>query len=146
MLLAPLWYDPCRDRLCGLEEVIRQLEAEVRAWREDRHGHVAQFFGREKPVVFARTPAQALSIAAQTGRHVMAWGNTHPDLPPPDTTRPATPPQAPIRVEDGFLRSRGLGADLVPPLSLVTDDLGLSTRPPIRAWLEDDGMPNHQVA
>ncbi|HLQ18858.1 MAG TPA: capsular polysaccharide biosynthesis protein, partial [Tabrizicola sp.] len=25
MLLAPLWYDPCRDRLCGLEEVIRQL-------------------------------------------------------------------------------------------------------------------------
>ena len=29
------------------------------------------------------------------------------------------------RVEDGFLRSRGLGAELVPPLSLVLDDLGI---------------------
>ncbi|MCL4108808.1 UNVERIFIED_CONTAM: hypothetical protein GTU68_049149 [Idotea baltica] len=29
------------------------------------------------------------------------------------------------RVEDGFLRSRGLGADLVAPLSLVLDDLGI---------------------
>jgi hypothetical protein len=38
------------------------------------------------------------------------------------------------RVEDGFLRSRGLGARLVPPLSLVQDDLGIyydpSTRKP----------------
>jgi capsular polysaccharide export protein len=30
-----------------------------------------------------------------------------------------------LRVEDGFLRSRGLGAELVPPLSLVTDDRGI---------------------
>ena len=43
------------------------------------------------------------------------------------------PPESPfVRVEDGFLRSRGLGADLVPPLSLVLDDLGIyydPTRP-----------------
>ena len=30
-----------------------------------------------------------------------------------------------VRVEDGFLRSKGLGARLIPPLSLVTDDLGI---------------------
>lgn len=30
-----------------------------------------------------------------------------------------------IRVEDGFLRSRGLGADLIAPLSLICDDLGI---------------------
>ncbi|RDD92979.1 capsular polysaccharide biosynthesis protein, partial [Paracoccus pantotrophus] len=30
-----------------------------------------------------------------------------------------------LRIEDGFLRSRGLGAALVPPLSLVADDLGI---------------------
>ena len=29
-----------------------------------------------------------------------------------------------IEVEDGFLRSRGLGADCIPPLSIVTDRLG----------------------
>lgn len=37
-----------------------------------------------------------------------------------------------IEVEDGFLRSRGLGAALTPPLSLVLDDLGIyydPTRP-----------------
>jgi capsular polysaccharide export protein len=37
-----------------------------------------------------------------------------------------------VKVEDGFLRSRGLGADLIPPLSLVCDDLGIyydPTRP-----------------
>ena len=33
-----------------------------------------------------------------------------------------------LRVVDGFLRSRGLGADLIPPLSLVTDDLGMPER------------------
>ena len=29
------------------------------------------------------------------------------------------------RIEDGFIRSRGLGPALTPPLSLVTDDLGI---------------------
>jgi capsular polysaccharide export protein len=31
----------------------------------------------------------------------------------------------PLRIEDGFLRSSGLGADLVRPLSLVIDDIGI---------------------
>ena len=38
----------------------------------------------------------------------------------------------PLRIEDGFLRSSGLGADLVRPLSLVIDDIGIyydATRP-----------------
>ncbi|MDO5638272.1 MAG: capsular polysaccharide biosynthesis protein [Neisseria sp.] len=30
-----------------------------------------------------------------------------------------------LRMEDGFIRSVGLGSNLVPPLSLVTDDLGI---------------------
>ena len=30
-----------------------------------------------------------------------------------------------LRIEDGFLRSSGLGADLVRPLSLIIDDLGI---------------------
>ncbi|TMV58818.1 capsular polysaccharide biosynthesis protein, partial [Thioclava sp. BHET1] len=40
------------------------------------------------------------------------------------------------RVEDGFLRSRGLGAELVPPLSLVTDDLGIYYDPQRESRLE----------
>ena len=41
-----------------------------------------------------------------------------------------------LRVEDGFLRSRGLGADLIPPLSLVTDDLGIYYDPTRPSQLE----------
>lgn len=132
MILAPTWYDPCRDRLCGLEQVIDQLEAETRAFREDRKGHVAsamrlwkrrrlqEFFGRTRPLIFCENPRKAADLAARTGRSLLVWAGKAPeDLPC-------------LRVEDGFLRSRGLGAALVPPLSLVTDDLGIyydPTRP-----------------
>jgi capsular polysaccharide export protein len=127
MILAPVWYDPCRDRLCAFEEVLDQLEAEVRAFREDRAGHVAigmrrwkrprlrAFFGGERRLRFTNDPARAARIAAAEGRRVMAWAGT----------APAAFPQPLARVEDGFLRSRGLGAALVPPLSLVRDDLGI---------------------
>jgi capsular polysaccharide export protein len=129
MILAPLWYDPCRDRLCDIEAVIDQLEAEVRAFREDRMGHVAAgmrlwkrprlqaIFGQPRALRFCDDPAQADALAARTGRRLLLWAGKEP----PDFT-----PEAPcLRVEDGFLRSRGLGAALVPPISLVTDDQGI---------------------
>lgn len=136
MLLAPTWFDPCRDRLCEIEQVIDQLESEVRAFREDRRGHVAggmrlwkrqrlqQFFGRQKPLIFRNDPAEAAALAQKTGRSVIIWGGKAP---------PALPC---LRVEDGFLRSRGLGAALVPPLSLVTDDLGIYYDPTRESRLE----------
>ena len=64
MILSPIWYDPCRDRLCSFEQAVDQLEAELRAFREDRAGHIATamrlwkrsrlqaVFGREKPLIF----------------------------------------------------------------------------------------------
>ncbi len=41
-----------------------------------------------------------------------------------------------LRVEDGFLRSAGLGAELVPPLSWVIDDLGIHYDPAQPSRLE----------
>ena len=136
MLAAPLWYDPCRDRLCTLEEAIHQLHAETRAWREDRFGHVAAgmrlwkrgrlqaVFGATTPLRFRDDPAAADAEATVTNRKLLIWAGKVP---------PGFQPKAPtLRVEDGFLRSRGLGAELVPPLSLVADDLGIyydPTRP-----------------
>jgi capsular polysaccharide export protein len=91
MLLAPLWYDPCRDRLCGLQDVIHQLEAEVRAWREDRDGHIAAgmrlwkrgrlqaVFGGSKPLRFRDDPAQADRLAAATGRGLLLWAGKEPE-------------------------------------------------------------------
>ncbi|MBC7477173.1 MAG: capsular polysaccharide biosynthesis protein [Pseudorhodobacter sp.] len=144
MILMPTWYDPCRDRLCRFEEAVDQLQAETRAWRQDRLGHVAtgmrlwkrgrlqQFFGQQKPLIFINNPARADAIAAKTHRTLLTWAAKGPAM------LQAT------RVEDGFLRSRGLGADLIPPLSLVTDNLGIyydPTRPSQLERLIQSPMP-----
>lgn len=114
-LLAPHWYDPCRDRLTDFEGALRQMEAEAKAWRQDHAGHQAygmrlwkrhamrQKFGATSIRFSNRKPHQA----------TLVWAN-----------QSANAPQA-ARVEDGFIRSRGLGAALVSPLSLVADDLGI---------------------
>lgn len=140
MIEAPIWYDPCRDDLCSFEEAVDYLEARVRAWREDRKGHVAlgmrawkrgrlqEVFGREKPLLFVKTAEAALSKAQSRGCDVLVWAGTEP---PALVGAPGVK-----RVEDGFLRSRGLGADLVPPLSLVTDDLGIYYDPTRESELE----------
>ncbi|MEE2860700.1 MAG: capsular polysaccharide biosynthesis protein [Pseudomonadota bacterium] len=122
-LLAPTWYDPCRDRLTDFEGALSQIEAETRAFRQDRNGHVAfgmrmwkrQFLSREfgdvAPLRFARDAGPDTTLV---------WASASAAVP------------SAIRVEDGFLRSRGLGAELTPPISVVADDLGIyfdPTRP-----------------
>ncbi|GAB4261521.1 MAG: capsular polysaccharide biosynthesis protein [Pararhodobacter sp.] len=136
MIRYPLWYDPLRDRLCAVEEVIDQLEARARAFRADRAGHVAigmrlwkrpamqAFFGREKPLRFVADPARAATVARDTGRGLIGWATAVPEG------------FEGIRVEDGFLRSRGLGAALVPPLSLTEDDSGIYYDPARLSRLE----------
>ncbi|MFV8558475.1 capsular polysaccharide biosynthesis protein [Sulfitobacter sp. SBS6] len=133
MILYPKWYDPHRDCLCDLETVIEAMAAQTRAWREDHRGWVAsdmrlwkrqplqRFFGRWSPVTYQNDP----NAARATGKPWMVWASK------------ATQAHAgALRVEDGFLRSRGLGADLVPPLSLVCDDLGIYYDPRSPSRLE----------
>ena len=141
MLLYPTWYDPCRDRLCSFETVVDQLEAMARAFREDRGGHVAvgmrlwkrghlqQVFGTERRLRFAGDPVKAVALAHAEGRSLLVWaGKEGPEL---------VAQGLPVRrVEDGFLRSRGLGAQLIPPLSLVSDDLGIYYDPTHESRLE----------
>jgi len=131
LILHPTWYDPYRDRLCEVEDVIATLEARVRAWRQDRHGHVAvgmrswkrthlgQTFGKTGGTLRYEEDA---AKAAADGRPVMVWAGRETEALASACKRAKRPLH---RVEDGFLRSRGLGAELVPPLSLVLDDLGI---------------------
>ena len=128
MLLYPTWYDPYRDSLAPYEDVARALDAMARAWRDDRHGwtasamsrwkrpHLDRFFGRQQPVRYLDQPAP--------GTRHMVWAGK------------AAPEAEVIRTEDGFLRSRGLGAALTPPLSLVLDDLGIYYDPGRESRLE----------
>jgi len=131
MILYPRWYDPYRDTLCTLETVIDTLEAQARSWREDRRGwnaagmslwkrpHLQNFYGQHAPLTFSDAP---LDIS---DRPQMVWAGKAPITA-----------KGLIRVEDGFIRSRGLGAALVPPLSLVTDDLGIYYNPAQPSRLE----------
>lgn len=128
MILYPKWYDPYRDRLCQIEDVIATLSAQARAWRDDhqgwvaaqmrlwKRGHLQAFFGSYKPVVFGEDH--------QDGRRMMIWAGKAMDI------------GTAVRLEDGFIRSRGLGAALIPPLSLVLDDLGIYYDPTRESRLE----------
>src|SRR5690606_29261180 len=84
-------------------------------------------FGREAPVVFRGADARAVAAARASGRRLMVWAGAE---------TPALAAAGAVRVEDGFLRSRGLGAELVPPLSLVLDDLGIYYDPGRESRLE----------
>ncbi len=133
MLLYPTWYDPYHDKLCQLEQVITTLDAQARAWREDNAGWAAYgmrmwkrqpiqaVFGQSKPVVFHDKPTPP-----EDGRKAMVWAS-----------KVEAAPRDAVRIEDGFLRSKGLGADLIPPLSLVCDDLGIYYDPTTASRLED---------
>ncbi len=128
MVIAPKWYDAAEDRLCRFEEALGAFEANVRAWREDHRGWQAahmrlwkrrplqQFFGQHGKLSFGDRPRAA--------RRAMVWAGH------------AAADDSRWRVEDGFLRSRGLGAALTPPLSLVLDDLGIYYDPTRESRLE----------
>lgn len=135
MILYPRWYDPYHDTLCELETVIDTLEAQTRCWREDRRGwhavgmslwkrpHLQKFYGSRLPVTFGDAPADI------SDRPQMVWAGKADNIS-----------SAMTYVEDGFIRSRGLGAALVPPVSLVSDDLGIyydPSRPSrLEKWIE----------
>ncbi len=126
MILYPVWYDPTRDRLCEVEDVIASLAAAARAWREDRQGWVAMGMKPWKRphlskafrgMRFARRPGGASAAKP------VVWGMQEA-------------PEGTWRMEDGFLRSRGLGAALTPPLSLVLDRPSLYFDPSIESQLD----------
>ncbi|MFW2589005.1 capsular polysaccharide biosynthesis protein [Sagittula sp. SSi028] len=134
MILYPLWYDPHHDRLCDVEAALGALEAQSRAWREDRAGWVitgarlwkrkplTDFLGKHSALRFEADVDKAKQLAQDTRRPLVSWaslGLTHG-----------------ARMEDGFLRSRGLGAELVPPLSLAIDHSGIYYDPTRASDLE----------
>ena len=119
----PVWFDPYMGKTCDISRVIDILEAQSRAYREDRLGWIAHgvrlwkrphfqaFFGREKAVRFR---------GSDPSRRHMVWASNSDNF---ETVADAT------RVEDGFLRSVGLGAALTPPVSLSLDDQGIYYNP-----------------
>jgi len=143
MLLYPKWFDPYRNELCSFETAILNLKSLTEAWLQDRDGYtmlgirrwkrgpLRRFFynaGNNLGFVRLRTPK-----VAKIDRGLVWAGQETPQL----RTYFAKNGRILLRLEDGFIRSRGLGADLVPPMSLVVDDLGIYYDPSRESRLEN---------
>lgn len=120
MILAPVWYDPFRDALTEIEAILDIAEAEAQAARDDRPGYTAHGMAlwkrRHLKRMFGdRVAYPMIKRDRPETRPALCWASS------------ATMPHAKtvIRIEDGFLRSQGLGARLVPPMSLVADPIGI---------------------
>lgn len=78
------------------------------------------------PLRLVSAPRQALALARRAGGAVAIW----PSRVSPTLIETARQQGVPlVRVEDGFVRSVGLGVDLVPPSSIVVDRSGIHFDP-----------------
>ncbi|MGI4983630.1 MAG: capsular polysaccharide biosynthesis protein [Janthinobacterium lividum] len=126
LLAYPRYVDPETGRRCEVERVVEHiaLQRRMRA-RFPRTIHAIGFSRWKRPIArafFSGSELRFIRHARQLpddAQAVATWGLG--GKPFPETAR-AVPW---IRVEDGFVRSVGLGARLVRPLSWVLDDGGL---------------------
>ncbi|OYQ81924.1 hypothetical protein B9T19_02790 [Ignatzschineria sp. F8392] len=77
-----------------------------------------RYFRTEKAL---REAYAALPESARSNIRLLIWGKQFPDL----VSWAEQEEIAILRMEDGFIRSVGLGSNLVPPRSLVLDDRGI---------------------
>lgn len=81
---------------------------------------------------FVSSTQKLAGIKLSDDARILAWGNGKEAI-----VRFAEQHHIPLlRMEDGFIRSVGLGSNLVPPLSLVTDDMGIYFNAEIPSRLE----------
>ena len=140
------WYDPflgCASDMIGVARTLEtqssfarryskpQVFVGVRLWKR---GFLRRFFkGSSKSPLFIDEPQKAIQAAARDGADVLVWsGKETPELAHACAAADITL----YRVEDGFLRSAGLGAALIEPVSLALDDLGIYYDPTRESRLE----------
>ncbi len=146
-LKYPIWYDPFSDQLCRIGRVMDNLQAQSKHWSVLHKGVVCVGFSRwKKPFArryfkaSAQSPVltndwqKALIIAREQRRDLAVWASKEtPALRQACVARN----QRLWRVEDGFIRSVGLGAAKVRPASLLLDDLGVHYDPSRPSRLEE---------
>lgn len=140
------YVDPETGLRCEAERVIEHLAAQRSHYARNRgrifcfgfhlykRRYVRDFLrcpGNE--VVFARSARQAVRMGIDSDSHILAWGHREGADVRALSERLGTPMW---RMEDGFLRSVGLGSDLVAPASLVVDRAGMYYDPRTASDLE----------
>ena len=146
-LRYPLYYDPIHDRLCRFEDTVRQLSAmvahetpeadckgevfhQVRLWKR---ASMRRFRPRRTPVTFSDDLSHAADKTKASKRHLWIWASKVPTATLADLNAKGLSAGF---VEDGFLRSVGLGAELTHAASLVFDRSGIYFDPATPSDLE----------
>ncbi len=124
---APLWIDPATGGCRDLLDTVIHLASLTGAARRTARPMLARGVSRWK--------RRRVRTLLSSGGAPLRFGEGAP-RPGEVTVAWASRAEGELRIEDGFLRSRGLGAALVPPLSLALDDLGTHYDPAAPSRLE----------
>lgn len=142
-LLYSRYVHPDTIKRCELEDIVAYIAAQQRIWLENQGRIFAFGFSRWKRNYIRRFLyaldnelyfTNTASVARQRGFdavevkgpgddcHIVAWG----ERALAEAKQLAGSADMPVwRIEDGFIRSAGLGSDYTPPLSLVLDKRGI---------------------
>ncbi len=126
------YVDPFTSKRVEIEHILDLLVAERQMERPRgkralavgfslwKRGFIPEFVGLGSENTKFITPCMLKEFDYQAGDIVVLWGRKH------DEEAKAIPEHIPVwRMEDGFLRSVGLGSDLRRPSSLVVDRTGI---------------------
>ncbi|MEM7241308.1 MAG: capsular polysaccharide biosynthesis protein [Pseudomonadota bacterium] len=129
------WYDKFREMGTDFFGVAAQIKAEAANWRIADTAEVflgfrlwkqsflrRYFRAAPKKRIFAKGPKRALRAAKSRDAPLMRWGRSGGKSFEAEAARAGV---LLIQVEDGFIRSAGLGAELRQPYSLIFDDIGI---------------------
>lgn len=129
----PRYINPVTMQRCEPEVAFRHVGLQRRKRQEFPEQITAIGFSHwKRPFIAAFLQGSDVNFVKSLVNHpctgesqtIAVWGSAEfPDAPETSNV---------LRIEDGFLRSSGLGADLVRPLSLVIDNIGIyydATRP-----------------
>lgn len=124
LIAYPRYVDPETGARCEPERIIAWMEFQRRMRARFAPRLYAIGFSRwKKPIVRAFFQGSDISFVPRAdyvpnGERLIVWGRK----PIAHAIKPGV---SLLRLEDGFIRSVGLGAHFVRPLSWVTDDLGI---------------------
>ena len=157
LLLYPRYVHPVRRERCEAEDIVDHLTLQHRTRSQnERRFHCVKFSLWKRPFVrkylatmgdtrgtnvrFVRSARELEARALDENDTIVLWG-ARPSAPQLSTRTGA---EVPVwRMEDGFLRSVGLGSDRAAPGSLVLDRRGLYYDPTAPSELEELLMSAH---
>lgn len=122
----PRYIDPLTTQRCEPERVFAHVGLQRLKRLEFSQQVIALGFSRwKRPFIKSFLQGSDVSFEKRLGTNpllqsdcaIAVWGSS--EAPSAKVGKPL------LRIEDGFLRSSGLGADFVRPLSLVIDDIGI---------------------